>query len=1049
MTTYSTPVKPQSLIKLINDILSLDQSDESRENVLTEKITKIVRDRSYIVNETDGEDHTPLHLACKYKKQTIANLLILNSVSNINAISKTGKTALMYSCIEGMDQTTELLLSKSNTQNIMHQDSNVCYALAYSCFYGNEEISLKIMEKTNSIIFNDLFVIENVSYNLSMVVCKRGFAKMLDELFKRERRLKTYLLNSREMTAISYALFSGNEEMVLNLLKNTNIHHYKQIFAYENTEYTYFSAAARLKLFSVVEFLAESQKNNENMDILKIHHTHNGKHFFDFFFDKSFEHLKIKLSGLVDLVADKKKKMSEEEVDKMDKLALKICDLYVDEKLFISLNKGNTVLSYACRNGYKKTILYLLEGLETQSDNEVEKYLNIQHLDTKKTVMSILYTKSANWAFTGVVRAGIIKKFRPFYERIHYELKDDGGNTILMQLAINGYFDVIYEILNSKNENAINSLDIINKRNGNSVLNLIHECFAGVFGSPTVINSKEFKEYKEKSREAKRLCEKIVELKPELLTHKNKEKTTSLMVFASIYDSVDLMRLCVGKVDINAVNESNMTALLYSTYLKNNNAIYLLSLDGIQYDNPDLDESAFSVSCFSNDDAVALEFLKKPDLDLEFKDGYGSTPLMHACLSGFTRVALEIIERNPNTIYDMNTLYLYPYHYAIMSKNSEIIQKIEQVHREKYPDTDDVEKNMENSFRKGGSFYYNGNDTVFDIVSGEDIIIHDYLEESPDNICFEIIEDTAVNPNYKKIYGLTTRKNIIDSLDYSTSTNTYFYGCKKAMHKFMEQYGSSDLDIQEEAEKNLDLDNEYIYMQPVAGINGLINPDMLRMLSLDINKNQYFGLIKNENFNYESIINRLIIVSNSYYSTSTTHCEPMGKPAVYCVFPMLSDPSKKRKRGYLSPSIENLKIASPKQNVVKVKYMDAVKSTEIIYEIEVKPGTNISQLRELFLQKLVENGKIGEDVRQEDVKIRFFYLGKLYSVDKDGDKIVSEIPNFDYSMAFNTMVNILKPSLAKGGMGKKTRKQHRIYERKTRHQKTRGLKASIVSYQVQ
>jgi hypothetical protein len=468
-------------------------------------------------------------------------------------------------------------------------------------------------------------------------------------------------------------------------------------------------------------------------------------------------------------------------------------------------------------------------------------------------------------------------------------------------------------------------------------------------------------------------------------------------------------------------------------FFKNRNALYLLSLKNIDYSSNNIIESPFSISCFSNDETVALEFLKKPDIDVKYQDQVGNTPLTNACVSGLENVALKIIEREPTTIYEITQHYLRPYHFSIMSKSPRVLDKIDEIHRQMYPETDDEDENTKNSLKRGATFYYNEKDIIFNTTAQIDESIRSYLEESPDNICFEILTDVKDDPEQKKIYGLTTRKEIADALDYSTSTNTYFYGCKKAMNDFMDHYYSNDPDKNAIADANIDTDKEYIYMLPVAGINGLLNPELLNLLILDANKHQYYGLIENDKDSYESIINRLVIVSTNYYSTSTTHCEPMAKPVVYSCFPMLPDPSKKRKRSD-SLSLNSLTL-SPKpvlpklpQDMAKISYQDK------IYEIKVQSTTTFTQLKKIAIETLAEDGKIAREIADstdamDNIKIRFLYFGKLYTIEKNGEQFINELPNFDNNIAFNTLVHITKPGLAKGG---KTRKHGRPLRKRNR-----------------
>jgi hypothetical protein len=70
--------------------------------------------------------------------------------------------------------------------------------------------------------------------------------------------------------------------------------------------------------------------------------------------------------------------------------------------------------------------------------------------------------------------------------------------------------------------------------------------------------------------------------------------------------------------------------------------------------------------------------------------------------------------------------------------------------------------------------------------------------------------------------------------------------------------------------------------------------------------------------------------------------------------------------------------------------------------------------------KLIEESKLKKG-DGENAKIRFLYLGSLYTIERQGDVVVSQIPKYDAKIAFNVMVHVV----ANPTGGRKTRKIRR------------------------
>uniref|UniRef100_A0A6C0IS84 Ubiquitin-like domain-containing protein n=1 Tax=viral metagenome TaxID=1070528 RepID=A0A6C0IS84_9ZZZZ len=193
-----SPVKgpPQSLIQLINDGNQLDA-------------LSAIRNNNFIENERDGDNNSPLILACDKKMDDIALSLIASGKSEPDHINYEGETALIISSSHEMKEVIKKLLETGNAL-VGHTTSQNETSLIIVCsFPDTEDIAMEMIHTGKSV--PEQVDIDNAT--ALIMACQNDLDDVALELIKTGKS-NWFVRDNSGFTALDYATQNNMDEVV-------------------------------------------------------------------------------------------------------------------------------------------------------------------------------------------------------------------------------------------------------------------------------------------------------------------------------------------------------------------------------------------------------------------------------------------------------------------------------------------------------------------------------------------------------------------------------------------------------------------------------------------------------------------------------------------------------------------------------------------------------------------------------------------------------------------------------------------------------------------
>lgn len=905
-----------------------------------------------------------------------------------NEYSETGKHALMCACILKMEKIALYLIENKvvDLHAISKEGLNsLLFAINFKLYHAAE----KLLEDAS---VEDLLQRE-VKNNLNAfaMTCTQKNQEFAVDIFN--KMAKTIKGWEKLREAFSTPIY-GNSLTILILICRSRLYYVAKVVI--NFQYT------------VNKTMKERGDTTNNYDFLNINfedaHGYDGRFYF---LEEIGENLRNKLC--IEKASPDK---LEETTLVFDKLFLYFLKLYEDKpnKIYkIQLPTGerfnSSVITMCILNGLPFSLNYALQYAE-KSDIQMKTVY-------EKDAMLMLTEKfDEDWRTYNIVLM-MFNVFAPKFDMVDFKAIDSDGNTVIGLCFYGGYFEFALHLIKGKYVKPKTIME--NKIDGKNMLfigcnQLVKKYYVNRYNLDQPLFNKEFKCILD-------IINIILRRNPdvgkELLTHVESDGTSLLHCCAGIHGSLPIIKMILKKMsDPNKINVSigNGQTPLAIACVTNNIPVakHLLGLPGIQYNTTHPGVAPILLVCEYKTEDIALELLKFTDIDLDVRNLNSMSPFVLACLHGLSNVAMKMLTEFPATTLKYNFYSITPYQLASMCGLVAVKEKME---------TMGLDKEI-----MGNSYTYGPDDIVYDVYTLENKTVQEYLDEEPDNVCF------ILKSGNKKLYGLTKIDKIREAVNAENIyNNDVFYGCKDVMETYLQDYlWSADPDMQEIAIKNVDTRFLLTYLQKFAVLNAFVyNPALEGLVSYPSITHRCYFLEVNANFKYKSVINKHLIDSTATDSTGTTHCGSIAEPIVYNLvpcFPVVGETRKRRR----SPASQS-PAKKTKKNVPKGPYI-SVNYRENVYFVEYEKTTTVKQLRDMFLDQLVEQGIITKPDNMDDVIVMFVFLGRVYRTKgEEGDTILVKRDIVDKYPEHKEIVLVsnvrLPPSGGVTGGIRKTRKR--------------------------
>jgi len=353
-----------------------------------------------------------------------------------------------------------------------------------------------------------------------------------------------------------------------------------------------------------------------------------------------------------------------------------------------------------------------------------------------------------------------------------------------------------------------------------------------------------------------------------------------------------------------------------------------------------------------------IELIRSDDWNPEEVDKDGKNALIIACLKGIEDVALELIKTGKFNMY-------------LVTNNGDNVFKAA------------IENNLTNVLAAFPKNIIDINQTGFDTINQEDIVISDYLKKNPYNLV------VMINNSYYFTSKDAIKKQIMDTINIK-------YGCKEAGEQ-----------SQHVIDENIIYDIPYFSLSSLFGLQILIQVEDAKKM-MDILSGNMFILRKS--ITLPAIISQHFIDGGE--GVSADHCQSGKATDTYMVFSASPDCGTSEK------VIEEVKeaVEETKDELTGMSNKITISYKEGKYPISVNDGTTVEELKELFLDDLKSKGIVEPD---KNFNIRFIFKGKILK-----DDLPSEIKEKPADFTIQAMVNLISG-------GKKTIKKRKNMKKKT------------------
>ncbi len=258
----------------------------------------------------------------------------------------------------------------------------------------------------------------------------------------------------------------------------------------------------------------------------------------------------------------------------------------------------------------------------------------------------------------------------------------------------------------------------------------------------------------------------------------------------------------------------------------------------------------------------------------------------------------------------------------------------------------------------------NINQMAFNFVTQEELTIKDFLQENSDNIVF-VVNNKPYLLNRNEI-----RNQVLNN-------NNNKYGCKRA------GYGSSFT-----LDSNIKFTPVYFSLSSIIGLQIVVTKNSVETLLNDPH-NIYIC--------YDTGIILPAVMSVAYYNgsggVSADHCQP--------------DQNKLDYKTYVYKLVKAIPTEEPITQLDKRKFSSLEQEQSIkvqykgfIYDFPVTLETTLNNVKELLLNKLIEENKI----QNNNYNVKFIYTGRMYK-DNELNKLLTELQNPPYGITLQSMVS--------------------------------------------
>lgn len=461
----------------------------------------------------------------------------------------------------------------------------------------------------------------------------------------------------------------------------------------------------------------------------------------------------------------------------------------------------------------------------------------------------------------------------------------------------------------------------------------------------------------------------------------NRGKTALMIACLKKLESVALELIKTDKSNPGNISDDGTTALIAACLTDLENVA--LELIKTRESNPgnisDDGTTALFIACLSKLDNVALALIatgeSKPGNVFTDND----TPLIIACRQGMEDVALALINTGESNMYSMNDEGENAFKLATEKNLTKVLDAFSK---------NMIPKNIIDIRQTG-----------FDTINQENMVIGDYLKESPYNLV------VMINNSYYFTSKDAIKKQINNTINIK-------YGCKEA--------GEQSRHVMDE---NIIYDTSYFSLSSLFGLQILIKLEDAKKM-MDILSGNMFILRKS--IKLPAIISQHFIDGGE--GVSADHCQSGKATDTYTVSPACPDFETSKKVIEVSKAVEESKDElSGMSNKIIISYKEGK------YPISIHDGINVVELKELFLNDLKSKGIVESD---KNFNVRFIFKGKILK-----DDLPTEIKENLADFTIQAMVNPIsggrktKRTIKRKNMKKKTMKKKTMKKRKNKKNK--------------
>lgn len=888
-----------------------------------------------------------------------------------------------------------------------------------ACMVKMEQLALYLIEHKVA----DLNTISNDGLTPLLFAMNFKLNNVVQELLQHNIDLtpREYKTN---MDAFALACSSKNQELAIVLLEkllNTETPQKELLKKIIHTPIlskttTVFIVACKNRLFHIIRMLIKLQEElDDGIDYLHL----------DFLDPDKCDGKYYLLNTMYDTLRDKSRLEMEpaspeskiqDTVELFDGLFFRLLKLYgkkANKTYANHLPNGDnfksSIMSMCVMCGFIRSLTYLINYA-----NKTDLNLKTFH---SNSVFSLVSEKfSGDWRTPKTIMY-MFEIFVPKLKSIDVTTRDDNGVSAITGFMYYGYYKIILFLL----EKNYVSAEFIAKEKLPDKNIIMTSCEKMVLNYYTTKYIHDKKEMAVQFDLLIRIINFVIERVPEFLLEKDANGNSFVHYCAGIPGSFPIIERIMKKdpsTNINTKTPTNVSALAMACFTNNVPvAKFLLNHPDIEYNVGEGVSIPILLACECSTQDIALELLKRSDIVLDKINLNNMTPFLLACSHGMSDVVLKLLDHPIDTVLSRNFFSITPDQMvSICNLEPSVKEKMDNM-----PLTQDM---------IGILYQYYNDEIVYDVYDGEHKPLQKYLDEDPDNFCFIVEHDG------KRLYGLTKIKNMKEAISNSQNNPNIFYGCHNVMETYLHDYlWSEDADKYKIAMDNVDTQFLFTYLQKFALLNAFVYNHALDALMLypEINHRCYF-LQPNLYFQYKSVITSHLIDTTSSGSTGTTHCGSIAKPIMYNIVPCFAsnesnpNPTKKRARSPTEEETVTMKKIHtdiPEGQYISVNYKDN------LYHIEYTTTTTLKELKNMFLDKLLEKDVIKEI--PETTNVMFVFLGKLFRTKgEEGETKLVKRDIVDKHPEYDKIVLVSNVSFPSKKGGRKTMKQRLLISQKKR-----------------